>query len=205
MQIVTLHTYRIMKNEDFMVKTMHCNMGVNMPLQKSYFSSTYTVKDIFLCRFAPCSCWASSMFRSLIIDSSLRESPDKEILWASENGKLSAVERLILIDPMLIHVKDKDGYTPLHRACYNGHEHVVDLLLSHGANISAETVDGWQPLHSACKWNNAGCVAKLLEHGADPNAASNGDALAPSSFKQLRQRHSTSTVASPRYSNRLEE
>ncbi|XP_021941553.1 ankyrin repeat domain-containing protein 49-like isoform X2 [Zootermopsis nevadensis] len=102
------------------------------------------------------------------------ESPDKEILWASENGKLSAVERLILIDPMLIHVKDKDGYTPLHRACYNGHEHVVDLLLSHGANISAETVDGWQPLHSACKWNNAGCVAKLLEHGADPNAASNG-------------------------------
>jgi ankyrin repeat protein len=55
------------------------------------------------------------------------ESPDKEILWASENGKLSAVERLIRVDPMLIHVKDKDGYTPLHRACYNDHEHVVDV------------------------------------------------------------------------------
>jgi len=50
----------------------------------------------------------------------------------------------------------------------------VQLLLSHGANISAETEDGWQPLHSACKWNNARCVAKLLEHGADPNAASKG-------------------------------
>jgi ankyrin repeat protein len=55
------------------------------------------------------------------------ESPDKEILWASENGKLSVVERLILVDPMLIHVKDKDGYTPLHRACYNNHELVVDV------------------------------------------------------------------------------
>jgi hypothetical protein len=49
------------------------------------------------------------------------------MLWASENGKLSIVERLILADPTLIHVEDKDGYTPLHRACYNDHVHVVDV------------------------------------------------------------------------------
>jgi ankyrin repeat protein len=55
------------------------------------------------------------------------ESPAKDILWASENGELSVVERLILCDPMLIHVRDKDGYTPLHRACYNDHEHIVDV------------------------------------------------------------------------------
>jgi len=55
------------------------------------------------------------------------ESSNKEILWASENGKLSVVERLILANPLLIHVTDKDGYTPLHRACYNDHEHVVDV------------------------------------------------------------------------------
>ena len=57
------------------------------------------------------------------------ESPAKEILWAAENGKLSEVERLFLGDPMLIHAKDKDGYTPLHRACYNDHEHIVDVSL----------------------------------------------------------------------------
>ena len=39
------------------------------------------------------------------------------------------MERLILGDPMLIHAKDKDGYTPLHRACYNDHEHIVDVSL----------------------------------------------------------------------------
>jgi len=55
------------------------------------------------------------------------ESPAKEILCASENGKLSEVERLILGDPMLIHARDEDGYTPLHRACYNDHEHIVDV------------------------------------------------------------------------------
>ena len=48
------------------------------------------------------------------------------------------------------------------------------LLLEHGADLSAETEDGWQPLHSACKWNNARCVARLLEHGADANAKSRG-------------------------------
>jgi ankyrin repeat protein len=57
------------------------------------------------------------------------ESPDKEILWASENGKFSMVERLILDNPGIIHAKDKDGYTPLHRACYNNHEHVVDVSI----------------------------------------------------------------------------
>jgi hypothetical protein len=57
------------------------------------------------------------------------ETPDKEMLWASENGKFSVVERLILADPALIHTKDKDGYTPLHRACYNDHEHVVDVSI----------------------------------------------------------------------------
>lgn len=57
------------------------------------------------------------------------ETPDKKILWASENGKFSVVERLIFADPTVIHAKDKDGYTPLHRACYNDHEHVVDVSI----------------------------------------------------------------------------
>jgi hypothetical protein len=57
------------------------------------------------------------------------ETPDKEILWASENGKFSVVEKLILANPAIIHAKDKDGYTPLHRACYNNHEHVLDVSI----------------------------------------------------------------------------
>ncbi|KAJ9584049.1 hypothetical protein L9F63_021606 [Diploptera punctata] len=111
------------------------------------------------------------------------DSPQREILTAAENGDLAQIANLISSDPTVLHALDKDGYTPLHRACYNNHEVVVDLLLKHGANISAETEDGWQPLHSACKWNNTQCAAKLLEHGADPNATSKGDSECMVSFE----------------------
>ncbi|PSN30994.1 Ankyrin repeat domain-containing protein 49 [Blattella germanica] len=93
--------------------------------------------------------------------------PMREILCAAESGNLAKIATLISLNPELIQATDKDGYTPLHRACYSNH-----FLLKHGANIHAETEDGWQPLHSACKWNNAHCAANLLEHGADPNVTS---------------------------------
>ncbi|KAL0279672.1 UNVERIFIED_CONTAM: hypothetical protein PYX00_001177 [Menopon gallinae] len=100
--------------------------------------------------------------------------PETEILWAAENGDLELVKKLTKINEDLLHVKDKDGYTPLHRACYSDHVEIVDYLLSIGADYSAQTEDLWQPLHSACCWNNAFCAAKLLEAGADINAASKG-------------------------------
>lgn len=69
---------------------------------------------------------------------------------------------------------DSDGYTPLHRACYNNFFDIVCLLIKNGANINALTGMKWTPLHSACKWNNYRCVELLLDHGADPNALSEG-------------------------------
>ncbi|XP_014286618.1 ankyrin repeat domain-containing protein 49 [Halyomorpha halys] len=102
------------------------------------------------------------------------ESPDKELLWAAENGHLDVVENLLEKDITLLHVTDKDGYTPLHRACYNNHPEIVKYLLQEGAKHDASTVDNWQPLHSACKWNNIECAALLLSHGADINASSKG-------------------------------
>ncbi|KAK7871443.1 hypothetical protein R5R35_010829 [Gryllus longicercus] len=107
-------------------------------------------------------------------DPNPRENPEKEILLAAENGELEVVRNIIMNNRECIHVKDGDGYTPLHRACYNDHVEIVDILLEHGADIHARTKDQWQPLHSACMWNNTKCVAKLLEHGADVNATSEG-------------------------------
>ncbi|XP_063220996.1 ankyrin repeat domain-containing protein 49-like [Bacillus rossius redtenbacheri] len=107
-------------------------------------------------------------------DSNPKSGPEREILRAAETGNLGVVQRLLETDLQLMHVRDKDGYTPLHRACYNDHIDVVNHLLLKGANIRAETEDGWQPLHSSCMWNNYRCVAKLLDHGADINATSKG-------------------------------
>lgn len=101
-------------------------------------------------------------------------SPSTTVLWAAENNKLDILNNFLEKNPELVHTRDKDGYTPLHRASYSGHLEAIDLLLKNGANIAAETEMGWQPLHSACKWNQANCALRLLQNGADINAKSEG-------------------------------
>ncbi|XP_050441239.1 ankyrin repeat domain-containing protein 49-like [Adelges cooleyi] len=103
-----------------------------------------------------------------------RGTPEKEILWAAEQGDLILVKSLISKQKNLINVQDTDGYTPLHRASYSNHLPIVELLLRNGANPNARTTDQWTPLHSACKWNNVKCVSKLIEAGSDINAVTSG-------------------------------
>ncbi|XP_026273192.1 ankyrin repeat domain-containing protein 49 isoform X2 [Frankliniella occidentalis] len=79
---------------------------------------------------------------------------EEEILTAAEKGKLDVLERLLAENENLVNVRDSDGYTPLHRACYSNHADVVEFLLKHKADVKAKTCDGWTPLHSASKWNN---------------------------------------------------
>lgn len=102
------------------------------------------------------------------------ETPQKEILWAAEKGKLDKIKELLAQDLTLINVVDDDGYTPLHRACYGNFVDVVDYLLEKGADISHKTQTQWQPLHSCCHWNNKECAIRLIQHGADVNATSEG-------------------------------
>lgn len=104
-----------------------------------------------------------------------KEPDAKEMLNAAENGNLDEIKRLLIKDRHLLQCTDKDGYTPLHRACYGNHMEVVEYLLQAGAKIDAKTLDEWQPLHSACCWNNVECAAALIANGADVNARSKGD------------------------------
>ncbi|XP_058815621.1 ankyrin repeat domain-containing protein 49 [Topomyia yanbarensis] len=100
---------------------------------------------------------------------------ERLFLWAAGEDKLDIVEEVIAKKPSVITAIDDDGYTALHKACYNNSQTMAELLLQNGADPNARTELGWTPLHSACKWNNAECVALLLQHGADINAVSQGD------------------------------
>ena len=60
-----------------------------------------------------------------------------------------------------------EGWTPLHRACANGHASCVDVLLASGAAIGARKDNGRTPLHLAAIMGERACVGALLEHGAD--------------------------------------
>ncbi|KAF7418100.1 hypothetical protein HZH68_000753 [Vespula germanica] len=104
-----------------------------------------------------------------------KEPDEIAILGAAENGDIEKIRKLLIKDPNLLECTDKDGYTPLHRACYGNHVEIVEYLLKMGARIDTKTMDDWQPLHSACCWNNVECAAILIANGADVNAKSKGD------------------------------
>lgn len=90
-----------------------------------------------------------------IEEESSDQQPSQEpelLLKLSEKGIVERVMSILDKDPSLVNCKDSDGYTPLHRASYNGHADVVRVLLQRGANVDARTEDGWQPLHCACRW-----------------------------------------------------
>ncbi|XP_014468105.1 PREDICTED: ankyrin repeat domain-containing protein 49-like isoform X1 [Dinoponera quadriceps] len=104
-----------------------------------------------------------------------REPDEKAMLGAAEEGNLEKIKKLVSKNHLLLESTDKDGYTPLHRACYGNHVEVVEYLLEMGAKLDAKTLDEWQPLHSACCWNNIECAEALIANGADINAKSKGD------------------------------
>ncbi|KPP57092.1 hypothetical protein Z043_125218 [Scleropages formosus] len=87
---------------------------------------------------------------------------------------MATVQRLLSADGSLAGTRDEDGYTPLHRAAYNGHLEIGRALVHHGADLNARTVDGWTPLHSACRWNNVAVASYLVQQGALVNAQTNG-------------------------------
>lgn len=85
------------------------------------------------------------------------------------------VESILQKDPGVVNCMDGDGYTPLHKACYNNNYELAQLLLKYKADPNRQTEFQWTPLHSACKWNNSRLAALMLQHGSDINARSEGE------------------------------
>ncbi|XP_035781165.1 ankyrin repeat domain-containing protein 49-like [Anopheles albimanus] len=100
---------------------------------------------------------------------------ERHALWAAGENKLDVFAAIVSRKPAVVHAMDRDGYTVLHKACYNANLPMVRMALQYGADIHARTGMGWTALHSACKWNNAGAAALLLQFAADVNARSDGD------------------------------
>lgn len=62
------------------------------------------------------------------------------------------------------------GNTPLHVACYNGQDVVVNELIDSGANVNHKNEKGFTPLHfAAASTHGALCLELLVGNGADVN------------------------------------
>jgi ankyrin repeat protein len=98
---------------------------------------------------------------------------EKEIIKAAKSGALSRVKELLAGDATLVSAKDSDGSTPLHCATWKGHQNVVELLLSRGAEVNAHNQNdhwGTTPLHAAAHANQRAIAELLIAHGADIHA-----------------------------------
>jgi len=69
----------------------------------------------------------------------------------------------------LVHYIDTEHRTCLHYATFGASTSLIDILLSHGANIHAVENHGMTALHYACFLGNLRAVRALLRRGADPN------------------------------------
>jgi ankyrin repeat protein len=91
---------------------------------------------------------------------------------AAAAGDQERVEQLLRKDAGLARQLDSARVSPLAHAAYQGHLHIVRLLLEHGAdpNMPEECAPEGAALYYACQRNHREIAELLLAHGANPNA-----------------------------------
>jgi ankyrin repeat protein len=94
------------------------------------------------------------------------------IFEASAAGEVERVERLIA-ESAALDGHSADGWTPLHLAAFFGYAKIAELLLAHGADVTARSrnSNGNTPLHAALAGNHKFVAGLLIGGGADVNAA----------------------------------
>ena len=60
----------------------------------------------------------------------------------------------VLGSSLTVNTCDAQGHTLIHTAAQHGKRKIVELLLSHGADINPKTKVSLTPLHLACQYNH---------------------------------------------------
>jgi ankyrin repeat protein len=95
------------------------------------------------------------------------------LMYSVDNTDMAA---LLIARGANVNIKSEiNRVSALHLAVERGDTKLVELLLSHGADVNAKASrinwQGWTPLHIACeRWWNEAIVEMLLAKGAEVNA-----------------------------------
>jgi ankyrin repeat protein len=92
------------------------------------------------------------------------------LVQAATCGSLDSVEKLIDVLGVDVDTMDETGITPLMMAATNGHDAVVECLLSRGADLLLRDELGGTALHCACMNGAPSTVALLVSKGANLHA-----------------------------------
>ena len=93
-----------------------------------------------------------------------------------ENQYTSSMERYLIREHCNPSCENKDGVTPLHNACTNGHLNIAQYLIrEEHCNPSCENNNGDTPLHFACEHGNLNIAQYLIrEEHCNPSCKGNG-------------------------------
>jgi hypothetical protein len=61
---------------------------------------------------------------------------------AAQRGDVERLAKIAMENDTLLHLKDRNGWQPIHEAARGGHTDALELLLAHGADINARTHNG---------------------------------------------------------------
>jgi uncharacterized protein len=104
--------------------------------------------------------------------------PGRETVFeAAAFGRVARLEELLSAEPELARSWSKDGFTPLHLACFAGGAEATRLLVERGADLEALSTASFvkvRPLGTAAFARGHESARVLLEAGADPNGAGEG-------------------------------
>ncbi|CAH1399971.1 myotrophin isoform X1 [Halyomorpha halys] len=114
-----------------------------------------------------------------------------ELVWGIKNGDLEIVKDLVESKEIDIN-KEIDGRPPLHYAADFGQPHVIEYLVSKGADINAKDKHGISALLAAIWEGHTSCVRTLLDKGAEkigsaPDGTNYLDCADKAEIKQLLQ------------------
>lgn len=94
----------------------------------------------------------------------------QDIHKAASSGDYNRVKWLIEKDRAQVKIRDINNNTPLHSACQNARQNIVELLISNGADVNARNNYGRSPLHLAWREKGGARISQILiESGADIN------------------------------------
>ena len=95
------------------------------------------------------------------------------VFAACDEDDLEELLSLLKSQPSVRDSRNRDGWTPLHQACYAGSEACARALLEAGAKSSLKDADGDSPAHYASAQGHVGCLRILLKAGADLESVDN--------------------------------
>jgi ankyrin repeat protein len=81
-----------------------------------------------------------------------------DFIKAIENNDIDLINHCIINRLIDLDIKDFNGKTVLHYACYNGNIEIVKLLIEAGADINAKDIYGNTPLY----WTYTADIIQLL-------------------------------------------